>query len=101
MQARLAQVEADAWEVGESTRRLVAPHAGAVREGLSRLSSIIDELDRREEMAAGLRARTMEQLRQTLAEIEAPPSPPVLPTPVIEVTSDRPPMSEPEPFPTE
>jgi hypothetical protein len=101
LEARCAQLEAEAWEGGQSTTRLAALDPGAVHEGLTRLGAIFDELDRREEMAAGLRARTMEQIRQTLAEMEAPPSPPVQPSPVIQVSSDRPPMAEPDPFPTE
>jgi chromosome segregation ATPase len=101
LEARCAQLEADAWEVSESTRRVSVPQADVVRDALARLSGIVDELDRREEMAAGLRARTIEQLRQTLAEVDAPPSPPVLPTPVIEIKTMRPAMAEPDPFPTE
>ncbi len=97
LEARCAQLEADAWGVSESTRRVAEPQAHAVREGLSRIGAILDELDRREEMAAGLRARTIEQLRQALAEVDAPASPPLTPSPVIEVKA----MAEPDPFPTE
>ncbi|MGH7436824.1 MAG: hypothetical protein ACRENE_14215 [Polyangiaceae bacterium] len=86
LRARCAQLEAEAWEAQESSRRLpVEPDA--VRDAAARVAGIIDELERREEMAAGLRARTLEQIRQALAEIDAPVSPQVQPSPVIDVGS--------------
>jgi hypothetical protein len=99
LKARCAQLEADAWDANAVTKRSVPPEA--TREGLARLGAIIDELERREEMSAGLRARTLEQMRQAIAEVDAPPSPPVRPSPVISVRPPRQSMAEPEPFPTE
>jgi hypothetical protein len=86
LRARCAEIDAENRRARESTRRLALPQADAVRDGITRLGAILDELDRREQMAAGLRSRTMEQVRQALAEIDAPPSPPVLGTPVIAVS---------------
>jgi hypothetical protein len=84
LKARCAQLEAEAWEAQESSRQLpVEPDAA--RDAASRVADIVDELERREEMAAGLRARTLEQIRQALAEIDAPKSPPVQPGPVVDV----------------
>ena len=75
LKARCAQLEAEAWEAQESSRQLpVDPDAA--RDTAARVASIIDELERREEMAAGLRARTLEQIRQALADIDAPKTPP-------------------------
>lgn len=59
LRARCAQIEAEDWEVQESTRRLAPPQADAVRDGLARVAGILDELERREQMAAGLRTRTV------------------------------------------
>jgi chromosome segregation ATPase len=75
LKARCAQLEAEAWEAQESSRQLpVDPDAA--RDAATRVATIIDELERREEMAAGLRARTLEQMRQALAEIDSPKTPP-------------------------
>jgi hypothetical protein len=95
LEARCAQLEADAWDLNEQKRHPAPPSSDTVREALPRLTAILDELERREEMAAGLRARTMEQIRQALAELETPGRPAVKPTPVIDVKGD------PDTFPTE
>src|SRR5579872_4167161 len=55
LKARCAQLEAEAWEAQESSRRLpIEPDA--VRDAAARVATIVDELERREEIAAGLRA---------------------------------------------
>jgi hypothetical protein len=55
----------------------------ATRESMAKAAALLDELERREEMAAGLRARTVEQARSALGDgvPAAPPStPPSTPT---------------------
>lgn len=104
LRTRCSQLEAESWNPAGGSARDAHARLEAVRDAVARVTAMIDELDRREEMAAGIRARTVEQVRQALAEIEAPPSPPVQPSPVIDVQPMKPMrerMAEPDPFPTE
>ena len=107
LKARCTRLEADSWDPEAAT---TAPGVDdrarleSTREAMARIGAMIDELERREEMAAGIRTRTIEQMRHALAEADAPASPPVRPSPVIDVQPARPMrerMAEPKPFPTE
>jgi septal ring factor EnvC (AmiA/AmiB activator) len=92
LKERCERLEADAWDpVSVRGRDRVA----AVREAMVRVGALLEELDRREEMAAGIRSRTMEQLRQALSEVEGPTSPPVQPMPVVDLGSIPPGGREP------
>jgi chromosome segregation ATPase len=104
LKQRAAELEADAWDPAGGSARDAQARFEATRAALARVGAMIDELDRREEIAGTIRARTIEQVRQALAEAEAPPSPPLQPARVISVQPPKPMrerMAEPEPFPTE
>jgi chromosome segregation ATPase len=90
LKERCETLEADAWDPVSSKGR---SQLSGAREAMVRIGALLEELERREEMAAGIRARTVEQLRQALAEAEGPTSQPVRPMPVVDLGSN-PPRSE-------
>jgi hypothetical protein len=87
LKGRCERLEADAWDPVSSGAR---DRLAAARDAMARVGVLLEELERREEMAAGIRSRTIEQVRQVLAEGEAPASPPVRPMPVLDLGVDPP-----------
>jgi chromosome segregation ATPase len=120
--ARTAQLESEGWEAAENAvndmrarlesaetnRAKLQKELAAALEAMAGALELLEDLERREEMVAAVRARTFDQMKRSLGGASAtatpaapPPAPPGLAMPirsVLPMKSLKESMVEPEPF---
>jgi len=104
--ARASQLEAEAWEASETTMRELRTQLEAARKAMASTLSVLEDLERREEMVTAVRLRAIEQMRLNLggpATLRPAPAeaPPIQAMPIRSIAPAKPMkemMAEPEPF---